>query len=689
MRLPAGPVLAVASLAMPAALVLAQRTVPGLNPVLHAPVTHIVVVVGISLVATVVSVLSALAALRRRRGEPLLLALGSLWLVVLFLGHGLITPGVFDRAGGPWLVRLPVLALAGFALCQALSVLRVAEPVRRLVAARGGAVLLGGGLLAALLTGTAVQQTPFTTDLAAPTATAPSSTPGFIGPPSGVAPAAPRPSHHAPSQHAPSQHAPTPLTSPTTLGLPGGLGGYASGPWQVPVGVVSGLLLALAGLVHARRWQVGRDGVELMLALACGTAAEAAVALLVSDVWAASWWDYHGLLLVGFGSTVVATWLATRRGTALPDVLDGRWLRDPSVLLEHGSPEVLHALVAAVEAKHVATRGHSSRVSALSVQLGERLGLSPARLRVAAQGALLHDIGKIGVPDDILSKPGPLTAQERARIEEHPVIGWEIVRQAPSLAAALDMVRHHHERVDGTGYPDGLAGDGIPLLARLVAVADVYDALTSARDYRAGLEPGPRAGPHGLGPGHALRPGRAGRLPRPAGRAGARAGRVRRQRSARRRGPRRVPRGRPARAPAPRARARPGPVAPRAGPHDPLTGRPRPRRPGRAGWGHDDDLPHRLDRRDRPRRRPRPARRRPPGARPRPVAGARPGGRRRPDSATSTSSPVTSRSSPTCAAWPSSCATSAASTSSRTTRACGCAARRPAPRSTASRPRSR
>jgi HD-GYP domain-containing protein (c-di-GMP phosphodiesterase class II) len=96
----------------------------------------------------------------------------------------------------------------------------------------------------------------------------------------------------------------------------------------------------------------------------------------------------------------------------------------------------------------------------------------------------LHDIGKIGVPDYILNKQGPLTPDERALIEQHPLIGWEIARQVRSLKDLLDVIRWHHERFDGRGYPDGLSGDAIPLAARIVAVADVWDALTSTRSYR-------------------------------------------------------------------------------------------------------------------------------------------------------------------------------------------------------------
>jgi HD-GYP domain-containing protein (c-di-GMP phosphodiesterase class II) len=116
------------------------------------------------------------------------------------------------------------------------------------------------------------------------------------------------------------------------------------------------------------------------------------------------------------------------------------------------------------------------------------LGLGPDRLRGLTQGALLHDVGKIGVPDHILNKPGALTPEEREWIEQHPMAGWEMAVRVPSLREVLVVVRHHHERWDGGGYPDRLAGEDIALAARIAAVADVWDALTSDRAYRPAWE---------------------------------------------------------------------------------------------------------------------------------------------------------------------------------------------------------
>jgi putative nucleotidyltransferase with HDIG domain len=123
-------------------------------------------------------------------------------------------------------------------------------------------------------------------------------------------------------------------------------------------------------------------------------------------------------------------------------------------------------------------------VSVLSVAIGRTLALSADDLEVLRLGALLHDIGKIGVPDDILRKPGGLTAAEFDAIKQHPVLGARILRSVPFLAQHIPIVELHHERPDGRGYPNGLRGDDIPLAARIVHVADAYDAMTSARAYR-------------------------------------------------------------------------------------------------------------------------------------------------------------------------------------------------------------
>jgi putative nucleotidyltransferase with HDIG domain len=147
------------------------------------------------------------------------------------------------------------------------------------------------------------------------------------------------------------------------------------------------------------------------------------------------------------------------------------------------------ALARAIDAKSPWTAGHSERVADLALALARRLGLEGAALDDLHRGALLHDVGKIGVAGDILDKVGPLSPAEHALMRRHVTIGAEILAPIPSYAGALPVVRHHHERWDGAGYPDGLRGEAIPLLARVLAVVDTYDALTSDRPYRSGLAP--------------------------------------------------------------------------------------------------------------------------------------------------------------------------------------------------------
>jgi putative nucleotidyltransferase with HDIG domain len=157
--------------------------------------------------------------------------------------------------------------------------------------------------------------------------------------------------------------------------------------------------------------------------------------------------------------------------------------------LQRAICQSLLGLANALEAKDAYTRGHSERVGAWSGRLAGCLGLGPADVEIIAQGGLLHDIGKIGVPEAVLGKRGPLTSEEWQLMRRHPVVGAQIVAPFDFLAGATPVILHHHERWDGSGYPDGLAGEAIPLAARLVAVADVYDALTSERPYRAALTP--------------------------------------------------------------------------------------------------------------------------------------------------------------------------------------------------------
>jgi putative two-component system response regulator len=149
---------------------------------------------------------------------------------------------------------------------------------------------------------------------------------------------------------------------------------------------------------------------------------------------------------------------------------------------------VLFSLALSIEAKDRYTEGHCERLSKYSVAMAERLGLAE-ELRVALRRAgVVHDIGKIGIPEHILTKPGPLTEEEWKIMKEHPVTGERICAPLKSFRHVLPVIRHHHEKLDGSGYPDGLKGDQIPLTARILQIADVFDALTTERPYRTALQ---------------------------------------------------------------------------------------------------------------------------------------------------------------------------------------------------------
>jgi putative nucleotidyltransferase with HDIG domain len=153
----------------------------------------------------------------------------------------------------------------------------------------------------------------------------------------------------------------------------------------------------------------------------------------------------------------------------------------------HAESMGVQALLAAVDARDHYTGDHSKSVVRLSAQVARRLNLSTRQITETEQVALLHDVGKVAVPDHILQKPGPLDARERKLIEDHPVVGAKIVRSIAGLAHLAPAIRAGHERWDGRGYPDGLAGEGIPIVSRITFVCDAFDAMTSDRPYRRSL----------------------------------------------------------------------------------------------------------------------------------------------------------------------------------------------------------
>lgn len=393
---------------------------------------HLVVVSGISACALVVALIAARIGTRASHYGPVWLAVGCMSVGALMLAHGLLTPGVLDRPVNMWVGRSPYLAVTLFAASLALASRPRRARTSQLAARWPIAVVVSTiavlGAFSAYL-------------LAEPTAF----------------------------------HGGSPIAVEDTV------------KWGIAI--VDWVVLGLLTAVHWRRWRLGHDQVQYALVLAASMSAAALLSLRVGEMWRLSWWDYHGFLLAGFGAAVYAVWVRYRRAAVADEVLTATFERDPMAHIVQGYPDALKTLVRAVEIKDRYTHGHSERTAAIAVALGLRLRLSEDTLRAVARGGHLHDVGKIAIADEILNKPGRLTAEERAIIETHPRVGHELVSPLAALREVLPAVLHHHERWDGSGYPDGLKETQIPLVARVVAVADVWDALTSDRSYRPGMPP--------------------------------------------------------------------------------------------------------------------------------------------------------------------------------------------------------
>ncbi len=162
-------------------------------------------------------------------------------------------------------------------------------------------------------------------------------------------------------------------------------------------------------------------------------------------------------------------------------------LQEAYHILKRAHLDSVKVLVGAIDAKDPYTRGHSDRVRKMCRWIGTKLGFDETRLESLEYGALLHDIGKIGIKDEVLLKQSSLTPEEYQNIQEHPLIGVKIVEGIDFFKDKKTMIRHHHEYFDGSGYPDGLVGEAIPLEARIIAIADSFDAMTSVRPHREGI----------------------------------------------------------------------------------------------------------------------------------------------------------------------------------------------------------
>ncbi len=200
-----------------------------------------------------------------------------------------------------------------------------------------------------------------------------------------------------------------------------------------------------------------------------------------------SWWIYHALYATAFLVLFTGWAIEAQRAGSLKVIAEALSMRDALAQLNRGHDEHMLELVDAIETKDVATLGHVRRVGAFALAIGKQLALPADQLRSLALAAQMHDVGKIGVPDAILLKPGPLDDAELTEMRQHTQRGDDIASRVGVLKELAPIIRAHHERMNGGGYPDGLAGNQIPLLARIIGVADSYDAMTSDRPYRGAM----------------------------------------------------------------------------------------------------------------------------------------------------------------------------------------------------------
>jgi HD-GYP domain-containing protein (c-di-GMP phosphodiesterase class II) len=392
------------------------------------PATHLALVATAALAATLASAILSAAGARRRDGRTVLLGTAFSTMSALLAVHGLATPGLLVGPNG-------VVAFAGAAslpagalvlALSALPALRRPQDIRRLLIAQIAVAVSIVALGASAIF-----------------------LPDFI-------PAAPA------------------TGSPIAYALLAG--GLA--------------LLALLAVRAVRTWQLTRRPADLMIVIGLAWLGLAMIAQLTISVTQLAFYVGHALEVAGLIVLGLPAAFDLRRLAASHALVGDLGATDLVTQEEAFLGARVRALLVRLGEKDEATEGHTRRVAMLAVQIGEALGLPPARLRGLALGGLLHDMGKLSVPSAVLTKPGPLDDDEFAEIRKHPEAGHRLLRDLGGFAdGVLRLVLDHHERLDGSGYPRGLTAGELDLETRILAVCDVYDALVSDRVYRSAWTP--------------------------------------------------------------------------------------------------------------------------------------------------------------------------------------------------------
>lgn len=257
---------------------------------------------------------------------------------------------------------------------------------------------------------------------------------------------------------------------------------------QLGVTAITMSLLGFAAFRYYQAFLFARQPSQWAMVCVVVMLLEVQASMTFGRFWMYSWWLYHALYASAFLLLFGAWALEVRRAGNIRVIAEALAMRDAVTQLNNGYAQPIAELVEAIEWKDLYTLGHVRRVASFAVMIGKEMGMSALELRRLALGAQMHDVGKIGVPDRILTKPSKLTEDEFEVIKEHATRGFDIARSVKALEPAAEAIYLHHERVDGTGYPLGLVGDAIPLHARIVSVADAYDAMTSGRAYQPAVD---------------------------------------------------------------------------------------------------------------------------------------------------------------------------------------------------------
>ena len=240
-------------------------------------------------------------------------------------------------------------------------------------------------------------------------------------------------------------------------------------------------------LRQLRYYGIGGQPANLMASLSLLALTGTALLPLSDEPYSSGFWWLHAMGAFGVLGVCVGLVVSKCFSKSAQELLGPVLARDPLVAFELGLSPVVHRFVASLEDKDTLTRDHVVRTAEMALRVGERFRMSARELRDLGLAALLHDVGKLNIPDEILTKPASLTAEEYEVVKRHTVDGQVMLAVESTLASVAPIVRSHHERIDGRGYPDGLVGKDIPLPSRIIAVCDAFDAMTHDRQYRAGM----------------------------------------------------------------------------------------------------------------------------------------------------------------------------------------------------------